>query len=80
MAGVCPLKGQPHTNCRVKRHLTTTPTHEHGRPAETRPANVIHTHRQNTRQANSISRSQTLFKSSNNLSVDSVGRNYLELH
>jgi hypothetical protein len=28
-------------NCRVKRHLISTRSHEHGRPAETRPSNVI---------------------------------------
>ena len=28
-------------NCRVKRHRMTTSNQKHGRPAETRPANVI---------------------------------------
>jgi hypothetical protein len=37
----CPLKGQPHTNCRLKRHLISTPNHEHGRPAETKPDSTL---------------------------------------
>jgi hypothetical protein len=42
---VCPLKGQPHTNCRLKRHLISTSTQQHGRPAETEPESTIFTHR-----------------------------------
>jgi hypothetical protein len=30
---VCPLKVQPHTNCRVKRYLISTKNHEQGSPA-----------------------------------------------
>jgi len=29
------------TRCRVKRHLQTIRSHEHGRPAETKPASTI---------------------------------------
>ena len=29
------------TTCRVKRHYTTTPTHEHASPAETKPDSTI---------------------------------------
>jgi hypothetical protein len=39
----CPLKGQPHTICRVKRHLLTTTSHEHGSPKEIRPASTSFT-------------------------------------
>ena len=39
---VCPLKGQSHTNCRVKRHQITTSSHEHGRPPEIKPDLTIY--------------------------------------
>jgi len=39
------------TNSRVKRHLISTSIHEHGQPAETKPATAIHTHRPNTTEA-----------------------------
>ena len=39
-------------HCRVKRHLITTSTQTHGRPAETKPDTAIHTHHPNTRPAN----------------------------
>ena len=29
------------TNCRVKRHLQTSSSRQHGRPSEIKPANVI---------------------------------------
>jgi hypothetical protein len=47
MAGVCPLKGHPHTNtkCRLKRHLIFTPTHEHDSPTEAKPDRTIYTQR-----------------------------------
>jgi len=38
---VCPLKGQPHTNCRVTRHLISTTSQQHGQPAETKPDRTI---------------------------------------
>jgi hypothetical protein len=31
------------TRCRVKRHLISTSIHEHGTPAETKPARTIFT-------------------------------------
>jgi hypothetical protein len=33
------------TRCRVKRHLISTSTHEHGQPAETKPNSTIRTQR-----------------------------------
>ena len=38
---------QPHitTLCRVTRHRMTTSTHDHGKPAETKPASTIRTQR-----------------------------------
>jgi hypothetical protein len=33
------------TNCRVKRHLISTITHEHGQTAETKPDSTIRTQR-----------------------------------
>jgi hypothetical protein len=39
------------TNCRLKRHLISTSSHEHGKPAETKPNTAIHTHHPNTREA-----------------------------
>ena len=39
------------TNCRVKRHLISTRTHEHGRPAETRPATAFNTHHPKPKQS-----------------------------
>ena len=36
------------TNRRVKRHLISTRSHEHGRPAEIKPDLTIRTHHQNT--------------------------------
>jgi hypothetical protein len=36
------------TNCRVKRHLISTSSQQHGTPAEIRPATAIHTHHPNT--------------------------------
>jgi len=38
---VCPLKGQPHTNCRVTRHLISTTSQQHGSPAETKSDSTI---------------------------------------
>jgi len=48
----------------------TTPSHEHGQPAETKPAPAFYTHQPNTRLANTNPRSQTLFKSSENLNIE----------
>jgi len=36
-------KRHPTTTCRVKRHLKTTTSHEHGSPAETKPDRTIRT-------------------------------------
>jgi hypothetical protein len=44
----------PPTNCRVKRHFETPPTHKHGRPAETKPDKAIRTYHANTREAKPI--------------------------
>jgi len=38
-------------NCRVKRHLISTTSHEHGSPAETEPDAAIPTHHPNTTEA-----------------------------
>ena len=40
---VCPLKGQPHTNCRVTRHLISTTSQQHGRPIEIKRLNDSYT-------------------------------------
>ena len=42
------------TLCRVTRHYKTTKSHEHGSPAETKPAPAFHAHRPNTRLAKPI--------------------------
>jgi len=39
------------TNCRVTRHLISTPNHEHGSHAETKPAPAFYTHHPNTTEA-----------------------------
>jgi hypothetical protein len=42
----------PHiTNCRVKRHLITTSSRQHGSPAETKPDSMICTHHPNTQRS-----------------------------
>jgi len=41
----------PTTNCRVKRHLITTTSRQHGSPAETKPDSAIPTHHPNTTEA-----------------------------
>jgi len=50
------------TNCRVKRHLMSTSTHEHGSPAEAEPDRTIYTQR--VKKSGHFSKSQTLFESS----------------
>jgi hypothetical protein len=70
------LTNTPTIICRVKRHLMTTSTHKHDLHAEQTLAETVLAHWYQQKQTGA----QTLVKSSRNLSIDLVDRNFLTNH